>query len=384
MSLVPAEVELNEDERTLIEAVRDFSRKELLARDGAWDRGESSVGDVLGQLAEMGLLGLLVPQKYGGLGCDYRTYAAILHEIATCSAAAAVTVSVHGLVCGIVDRFVAEPVRTELLSHWAQVDHFGAFALSEAGAGSDAASAKTTATPVDGGYHLNGEKMWVTNGLSAGWFFVLARVRGASEGRKFCAFMVDGRSPGLSRTEIKGKMGIRGSETAVIDFADVFVPQTHLVGKPGEGMRVCLASLGYGRIGIAAQATGIGEACLTEMISYARQREQFGRPIGTFGAVAGMIADSVVDLEAAKALVWQAASGADGGGLDRSATSMAKLYASEAANRIAYRAVQVHGGSGYVNECRVERLYRDARITTIYEGTSEIQRMVIARELGEA
>jgi alkylation response protein AidB-like acyl-CoA dehydrogenase len=176
-------------------------------------------------------------------------------------------------------------------------------------------------------------------------------------------------------------MGIRGSETAVISFNDTFVPDSHVVGEPGKGMAVCLKSLGRGRVGIAAQATGIAEACLTEMVSYARQREQFNQPIGKFQAVGNMIANSAVDLEAAKALVWRAAASVQWGEDDRRATSMAKLYASEAANRIAYRAVQVHGGSGYVNECRVEQLYRDARVTTIYEGTSEIQRIVIGREI---
>ena len=167
----------------------------------------------------------------------------------------------------------------------------------------------------------------------------------------------------------------------LLSLTDVFVPAEHLIGERGRGLDVMLAGLNGGRIGIAAQATGIAEACLDETISYARQREQFGRPIGTFQAVADMVAQSAVDLEAARVLVWRAAASVDSGDFSRSASSMAKLYASEAANRIAYRAVQVHGGKGYVNECRVEQLYRDARVTTIYEGTSEIQRIVIAREL---
>ena len=224
--------------------------------------------------------------------------------------------------------------------------------------------------------------MWVTNGLSAGWYFIVARLKGLPHKKDFCGFMVRGDTPGLTRTKIEGKMGIRASETAVLGLSDVFVPAENLVGQRGEGLKVCLASLNRGRLGIAAQATGIAEACLTEMVSYARQREQFGRPLGAFQAVAGMIADSAVELEAAKALLWRAARGVDAGETDRTAASMAKLYASEAANRIAYRAVQVHGGAGYVHECRVEQLFRDARITSIYEGSSEIQRIVIARELG--
>jgi alkylation response protein AidB-like acyl-CoA dehydrogenase len=176
-------------------------------------------------------------------------------------------------------------------------------------------------------------------------------------------------------------MGIRGSETAAINYTDTFVPNRFLIGEVGDGLEVFLSSLNLGRIGIAVQATGIAEACLDEMVSYARQREQFGRPIGSFQAVGNMIADSAVELEAAKALVWRAARMVDKGEADRYASSMAKLYATEVANRIAYRAVQVHGGTGYVRECRVEQLYRDARVTTIYEGTSEVQRIVIARGL---
>jgi hypothetical protein len=193
--------------------------------------------------------------------------------------------------------------------------------------------------------------------------------------------MIDGNDAGVQRTKIRGKMGIRGSETAVVHYDNVFVPDAYMLGEPGEGLKVFLTTLNEGRISIAAQASGIAEACLDEMVAYARQRHQFDRPIGKLPAIQNMIADSAVELEAAKLLIWRAAASADAGAPDRSASSMAKLYASEAANRIAYRAVQVHGGSGYVNECRVEQLFRDARVTTIYEGTSEIQRLLIGRAL---
>ncbi len=365
----------------LIQTARDFARDELYPLDRAWDRDESSVAQVLPKLSEMGFMSLLIPEDLGGLGCTYRTYAAILHELAVWSPAVAVTIGVHSLVGGIVNRFMREPLRSRWLSHWGEPSSFAAFALSEAGAGSDARAAKTSVVEVDGGFRISGEKMWVTNGLSAGWFFTLGRLWSMPDAHNFCAFMVDGRSPGISRTKIAGKMGIRGSETAVVNFNDVFVPAENLIEERGRGLAACLVTLNGGRIGIAAQATGIGEACLHEMVSYARQREQFGKPIGSFQGVGEMIANSAVELEAAKLLVWRAATRVDGGATDRSASSMAKLYASEAANRIAYRAVQVHGGAGYVHECRVEQLYRDARITTIYEGTSEIQRIVIAREL---
>jgi alkylation response protein AidB-like acyl-CoA dehydrogenase len=383
LGLAPATVELTHDESALLEGTREYARNELLPRDRRWDRGESSVVEVLPQLAEMGLLNLLVPVDAGGLGCSYPIYAALIHELAVWSPATAVTVAVHSMVGGIVDRFVSEPLRTELLKGWGDASHFAAFALSEAGAGSDAASAKTSARRVAGGFRINGEKMWVSNGMHAGWIFALGRLEGLPEHQAYVAFMIEGEAAGIGREEIHGKMGIRGSETAVISFSDTFVPDSHVVGDPGKGMAVCLKSLGRGRVGIAAQATGIAEACLTEMVSYARQREQFNQPIGKFQAVGNMIANSFVELAAAKSLVWRASCSVEEGKDDRRATSMAKLFASEAANRIAYRAVQVHGGTGYVNECRVEQLYRDARVTTIYEGTSEIQRIVIGREIAQ-
>jgi alkylation response protein AidB-like acyl-CoA dehydrogenase len=383
MSLLPRGAKFDSDPLSLVEAVGEFARDQLLPLDRSWDAGETSVAEALPELSEMGLLNLLTPAEFGGLECDYRTFAALIHELAVWSPSTAVTVSVHNMVGRIVQHFVQEPLRQRLLSTWGRPESFGAFCVSEAGAGSDARSIRTTVRQTADGFVLNGEKMWVTNGLSAGWYFVLARWDKAPRDKAYCTFLVRADSPGLTRDKILGKMGIRGSETAVLHFQDVHVPREHQVGETGKGLLVCLSTLNGGRISIAAQATGIAEACLSEMTSYARQREQFGRPIGGFQAVGNMIADSVVELDAAKILVWRAASTVEGDRTDRSASAMAKLYASEAANRIAYRAVQVHGGTGYVHECRVEQLYRDARITSIYEGTSEIQRMVLARELAQ-
>lgn len=368
----------------LVEAVREFAREVLLPMDRRWDVDESSVAEVLPRLGEMGLLALSIPESLDGLACPYRTYAAIIHELAYFSPSTAVTVAVHNMVGRILAKFTTDPLRQELLSRWGDPVNFSAFALSEANAGSDAAAVRATATAVEGGYRVNGEKMWISNGMNARWFLTLVRLADAPERDGLCAMLIDGRASGLGRTKIYGKMGIRGSETAVIHLTDVFVPERYLVGPRGHGLHVCLSSLNEGRIGIAAQATGIAEACLAEMVSYARQREQFHRPIGAFQAVGEMLASSAVELEAAKLLVWRAAADVEKGRLSPMAGSMAKLYATECANRIAYRAIQVHGGAGYVRECRVEQLYRDARVTTIYEGTSEIQRLVIARELDSA
>lgn len=384
MPLAPTDFIFSEDQALILHTASDFARTELLPLDRACDVDESSVATILPKLSEIGFLNLLVPEELGGVGCPYRTFAAIIHELSTQAPSVGVTVAVHSLVGGIVNRFVREPLRSRWLSAWGRPDNFAAFSVSEAGAGSDIRSGRTSARRVDDGFRINGEKMWVTNGMSARWLFTLVRLQGIADNNNFCTLMVDANQPAVTRTKIQGKMGIRGSETAVVHFADAFVPEENLVGAVGEGLKICSSSLHGGRIGIAAQATGIGEACLTEMVAYAKQREQFGRPIASFQAIGEMIADSAVELEAAKALVWRAACAVDAGETNRIASSMAKLYASEAANRIAYRAVQVHGGAGYVRECRVEQLYRDARITSIYEGTSEIQRIVIARELAKS
>lgn len=382
MPLAPFETSLTEDERMLVEAARDFARNELLPLDRKCDEDEASVAQTLPQLAEMGFMNLCLPEEVNGLGCSYRTYAAILHEISWASPSSSDTLSVHNMVGSIVNKCAVEPLRTEVLSNWGTPESFAAFALSEANAGSDAGAVRVAATPADGGYVISGEKMWITNGMNSRWFLTLARIQGGEHDGQLAAFLVDGQREGLERTKIHGKMGIRGSETAVINYADVFVPAEYLIGEPGQGLKVMLSTLNEGRIGIASQASGIIEACLDEMVSYAKEREQFGRPIGKFQAVQQMIADSAVELESSKVLIWNAASLLDAGTPSRSAGSMAKLYASEAANRTAYRAVQVFGGSGYVREFRVEQLYRDARVTTIYEGTSEVQRIVIGRSLG--
>lgn len=384
MGLAPPGVELDSDESMLIDAAREYARSELLPLDRSWDRDESSVVEVLPQLGEMGLLSLVLPEELGGVGCSYRAYAAILHEIARYSPSVCVTLSVHNMVGSILSAYLAEPERTSWLTQWSKPEGFSAFALTEAGAGSDAGATMTTAIETGDGFRITGEKMWITNGITARWFLTLVRLEGTQRQEGLCAVLIDGRDAGVERTKIEGKMGIRGSETAVIHLTDVHVPRSRLIGERGRGLQVFLSTLNEGRIGIGAQSTGISEACVDEMVSYSRQREQFGQPISSFQAVGEMLADSKVELEASKALVWSAACKVDSGESDRRASAQAKLYASEAANRIAYRAVQIHAGTGYVNECRVEQLYRDARITTIYEGTSEIQRIIVARELGAA
>lgn len=371
---------ISDDHRMLIEGVREYARGELLEADIQWDREERSCCERLDQLYEMGLMSLRVPEASGGLECPMLPYAHIVRELAYASPAVAVTVSVHSMVCEAIKMFAKEPVRSAVLSQLASADNLSAFAISEPDAGSDPGSAKTRAEETEGGWKLHGTKFWVTNGMTGHWFVVLARTGDSGTGRDLSMLLLDARQEGVERQPIKGKMGIRGSETGEMALDGAFVPREHLLGDLGDGLKIALTALDGGRIGIGSQAIGIAQACLDHMASYAKERQQFSRRIADFQAIQWMIADSYTELDAAQLLVDRAAVLKEQGVRYTREASMAKLFATEAANRIAYRAVQVHGGTGYVNECRVEQLFRDARITTIYEGTSEIQRIVIARE----
>ncbi len=372
---------LNSEERTLAEAARAFAREQLLEVDRQCDRTEGSICTALPQLAEMGFMSLRLPEEWGGLGCPRLVYAAILHELAYASPSAAVTLSVHNMVGEMLLQFASERVKAELLPCWGQAESHGSFAITEADAGSDPASSRTTAVQNGDHWVINGSKMWITSGHQGRWFVILVQTREVGNEAGLCMILVDGQQEGFERTEIKGKMGIRASDTFSLHFSDVRAPLDHLLGEQGSGLKLALMALDGGRIAIAAQSTGIAEACLDEMVAYSKQRVQFGRPIAQFQAIQQMIADSKVELEAAKLLTARACYVADQGWLFSPAAARAKLYASEMAGRVADRAVQIHGGTGYVNDSRVEQLYRDARVTRIYEGTSEIQRLVIARDL---
>ena len=372
---------LDSEDRILVEAAREFARGELLELDRRCDRDDGSICSALPQLADMGFMSLRLPKEYGGLGCPRIVYAAILHELAYASPSAAVTLSVHNMVGSMLLQFGSERVKAEILPHWGQAENHGSLAISEADAGSDPASCRCAAA-IDGDHWLlNGSKMWITSGHHGRWFAILVQARDAGNELGLCMILVDGREQGFERIEIMGKMGIRASDTFSLHLSDVRAPLDHLLGEKGSGLKLALIALEGGRIAIAAQSTGIAQACLDEMISYAKQRIQFGQPIAKTQAIQGMIADSKVELEAAKALIARACAEADRGNRFTASAAKAKLYASETAGRVADRAVQVHGGSGYVNDSRVEQLYRDVRVTRIYEGTSEIQRLVIAREL---
>lgn len=372
---------LNSEEQTLALAAREFARDRLLVLDRNCDRNESSICSVLPQLAEMGFMALRLPEEFGGLGCRRMAYAAILHELAYASPSASITLGVHNMVGELLLQSACERVKAELMPHWGRAESHGAFALSEAGAGSDPAASSTTAVCHGDHWLINGAKMWITSGHWGRWFVILVQTRRVGDKDGLCMILVDGRQEGFERILIRGKMGIRPSETFSLHLTEVRAPLDHLLDEPGSGLKLALTALDGGRISVAAQSTGMAEACLDEMIAYSRQRVQFGRPIARFQAVGDMIADSRVELDAAKMLIAQACHLADRGERFTAAAAQAKLYASEMVGRLADRAVQVHGGAGYVNDSRVEQLYRDARVVRIYEGTSEIQRLVIAREL---
>ena len=374
-------IALSEDHRLLIQGVRDYARGELLALDSKWDKEEASCCERLDQLYEMGLMGLRVPEAHGGLDCPMLPYAHIIRELSYASPAVAVTVSVHSLVCEAIKMFAGAELREEMQCRLVTPGNLAAFAISEPDAGSDPSAAKTRATRTDDGWALHGNKMWVTNGITGRWFIVLARTGDGGGSKDLSMFLLDAHQDSVQRRAIHGKMGIRGSETGEMNLDGARVPAEYLLGQPGDGLKIALSALDGGRIGIASQSVGIGQACLDLMVAYAKERRQFNRPIADFQAVQWMIADSQTEVDASQLLIDRAAELKDRGEPYTREASMAKLFASEAANRIAYRAVQVHGGYGFVNEFRVEQLYRDARITTIYEGTSEIQRHVIAREV---
>ena len=374
-------VTYTDDHRLLVEAVRDYARSELMPADREWDRTETSCCTHLEHLYEIGLMGLRVPESAGGLEVPMLPYGHIIRELAWAAPSVSVTVSVHNMVAEIVNNFASAEVKAEMLPRLAQTGNLAAFAISEPNAGSDPASAATKAVPVDGGYHLTGAKMWVTNGITGRWFVVLARLGTTGTHKDLGMFLMDAQQDGVKRTAIHGKMGIRGSETAEMALENAFVPKAYLLGEPGWGMRIGLSALDGGRIGIGSQALGIAQAALDVSADYAMQRAQFNKPIADFQAIQWMLADSATEIAAAQNLIDRAAWLKDQGRNYSQEASMAKLYSSETACRVVDRGVQIHGGYGYVHEFRIEQLYRDARITRIYEGTSEIQRIVIARNL---
>ena len=345
-----------------------------------------ATGDVpsslIEEMAGLGLMGITTPAEYGGGGMDTVCYAIAMEEIARVCASTSTIVTVNNsLVCEPIFHYGTEEQKKKFLTRLAKGEMLGCFALTEAGAGSDIAAIKTSAVKEGDGYILNGSKLFVSNGKRAQVVIVFA-VTDASKGhRGMSAFITEKKTPGLSIGRVEEKLGIKGSETVELIFEMCRIPKENLLGQEGDGFKIAMNTLDMGRIGIAAQSVGIAQACLDEAAQYSVKRVQFGKPIAQLQAIQFMIADMAMEIEAARLLTYRAAYMKDKGLKFVKEASMAKLYASETANKCAYRALQIHGGYGYTKDFPLERYYRDARVTTLYEGTSEIQRLTIAKEL---
>jgi alkylation response protein AidB-like acyl-CoA dehydrogenase len=372
----------SEQQRMVRDMVREFAAEKL--RPTAFERDERGEfpAEIFRELGGLGLLGMLVPEAYGGAGMDVLSYLLAVEELARADASVAVAVSVTNSVCQWpIVRFGGEETKRRVLPPLARGEVLGGIMLTEPGAGSDLASLRTTYRRDGDRFLLNGAKAWITNAGIGATFVVLATRNPAERARGISAFVLDARQPGVIVHPPEKKMGLRASVTAAVTLQDAVVRTEDLLGAEGEGMKVALATLDHSRLGIAAQAIGIAQAALDEGLTYANQRTQFGKPILEHQAIGFRLADMDTELEAARWLAYRAAWLSEQGGRISRTSAQAKLLASETANRIVAFAVQLHGGYGYSREYPVERLYRDARVTTIYEGTSEVQRMVIARAL---
>jgi alkylation response protein AidB-like acyl-CoA dehydrogenase len=372
--------ELTDEQQLIRDAVREFAEAEVAPIAAELDRDHRFPHELLPKLAEMNLMGMTYPEKEGGAGADYVSYVIAVEEISRVCASTGIIMSSHNsLATWPIYTFGTRAQKDHYLQDMTSGRRLGAFALTEPAAGTDAAAGTTTATPTADGYALNGSKMFISNAPHAEIYIVFAKTDPDRGTRGISAFIVERDTPGFAVGEAEHKMGIRGSSTPPIYLTDCRVPKEALLGEEGEGFKIAMATLDGGRIGVSAQALGIAQAALEASVDYAKERVQFGKPIANLQAIQWMIADSALDVDAARLLVYRAASCVANGRPYSTEGAMAKLFASEAATRVAGRAIQIHGGYGYTESYPVERNYRDAKITELYEGTSEVQRMVIAR-----
>jgi alkylation response protein AidB-like acyl-CoA dehydrogenase len=373
---------LSEEHRMVQRTAREFAAREILPVASQLDAEHRFPTEIVRGLGELGLMGVMVPEAYGGAGMDNVAYALAMEEVARACASTAAIMSVNNsLVCDPILRYGTEDQRRRYLPVLASGREVGCYCLTEPSAGSDAASLQTTARLDGDRWVLNGTKAFVTNAREAWVFVVYARTEEEPGARGISAFLVERDHPGISVGKVERKMGLLASSTCEVLLEDCRVPRDNLLGRRGEGFKVALSTLDGGRIGIAAQAVGIARAALEESVGYAKQRRQFGRPIAEFQAIQWKIADMATRIDAARLLTVRAAWLRDQGKRCTLEASMAKLFASETAMWAAHQGVQIFGGYGYIKDYPVERYFRDAKITEIYEGTSEIQRMVIARNL---
>ena len=373
---------LTDEQRQVRDTLRTFARDALAPNAAAWDREHRFPREALRALGELGALGIVVPEQWSGAGLDYVSLAIVLEEIAAGDAATSTIVSVqNSVVCGPILAFGSDAQKAKYLPALARGERLGCFCLTEPQTGSDASAIATRAERRGDRYVLNGVKQFITSGANADVAIVFA-VTDRNAGKKgISALIVDTGTPGYVVARVEDKLGQRASDTAQIAFEQCAVPVANLLGREGDGYRIALANLEGGRIGIAAQAVGMARASLDAALAYARERRAFGKPIAEHQAVAFRLADMATQVDVARQMVWHAAALRDAGEPCLREASMAKLFASEMAERVCSDALQIHGGYGYVTDFPVERIYRDVRVCQIYEGTSDIQRLVIAREI---
>ncbi|MEQ1907664.1 MAG: acyl-CoA dehydrogenase family protein [Vicinamibacterales bacterium] len=374
-------LEQNDSQRTFLDSVTEFATQVVAPRAAGIDESGVFPQDVLRVAADRGLLGITVPQQWGGLGLDYVHYALAIEAIAQASATVAVSLVVHhSLVAEVIAHAGRAPQKDAWLGRLAAGNAIGAFALSEVDAGTDAANQRTRAERIAGGYRIVGKKVWVANADAASLFIVFASTRPGLRGLGVTAFLVPSTLTGITKTARADSLGVRGLGCMDLDL-DVEVGDDHVLGSVDQGFRLAMWALQGGRVGIAAQALGIGGAAIAEAIRYAKVRQTFGKAIASHEAIQWMLADVATELEAARMLTWKAADAKDRQERSRIESSMAKLAASEAAHRAADRAMQIMASEGYRRGSTIERLFRDVRATEIYQGTSEAQRMIIARDI---
>jgi alkylation response protein AidB-like acyl-CoA dehydrogenase len=375
--------EFSEDQKLLQEMIRGFAQKEILPHVKHLEENHIFPSELLKKLGEIGVLGMAIPSEYGGIKTDSLSTALVIEEISRVFPSLAVIISVHcSLFSNSILQFGNEDQKQQYLPRAASGDIVGAFSLTEPGAGSDATNLKTKARREGEKYILNGTKSWVTTGNNAEAFILFALAdTPPGEKRKLSAFILDSDTPGFHVAKIEEKMGLHASLTAEVILDNCQIPAENMLGEEGQGAAIAFQGLDNSRIGIAAQSVGLSQRAIDEAVKYAKEREAFGKKISDFQAIQFMIADMATWTNAARLLTHKAANLCDNGKPYGKESAMAKLFASEAANRIAYLALQIHGGYGYSKEFFVEQIYRDARVLTIYEGTSEIQRIVIARHL---
>jgi alkylation response protein AidB-like acyl-CoA dehydrogenase len=374
--------ELTDEQQLIRETARDFTNNEVVERARENDRNEYFDLDLVAKIAAQGYLGAIVPSEYGGAGLDYLTYGLIVEQIGRGDSAMRTVVSVQtSLVCSAILRWGTEEQKRRYLPKLCSGEWLGCFALTEPDTGSDAANQRTRAKRTDSGWVINGAKMFISMGTHAKLALVFAQTDPDQGHRGLACFMVETDQAGYQAQEIHHKLGLRGSDTAAVSLDDVEAPEDAILGEIGDGFKVAMSSLDSGRYSVASGCVGICQGCLDSSIRYSKERQQFGRQIASFQLVQEMIADMALETDAARMLVWRAGYLKDQGKPNTTETSIAKLFATEAAVRCANSAIQVHGGSGYVDDYPVERYLRDARVTTLYEGTSQIQKLIIGRAL---